>query len=42
MMRKRLHKIAIIGMLVTASLGTPLAIRDILHHSSVPTSSVER
>jgi hypothetical protein len=42
-MRKRLHKIAIIGMLVTALLGTALAIRDILiHHSSAPTSSVER
>jgi hypothetical protein len=32
-MRKWLHKIAVIGMLVTALLGT-------LHHSSAPISSV--
>jgi hypothetical protein len=39
-MRKRLHKIAVIGMLVTAPLGTPLAIRDIIHQSPAPISSV--
>jgi hypothetical protein len=39
-MRKRLHKIAVIGMLVTALLGIALAIRDIRYYSSAPISSV--
>jgi hypothetical protein len=39
-MRKWLHKIAVIGMLVTALLGTALAIRDIIHHSLAPIFSV--
>jgi hypothetical protein len=40
-MCKRLHRIAIIGMQVTALLGIALAIRGIVHHSSAP-ASVER
>src|SRR4029450_8477031 len=42
-MRERLHRIAIIGMLGTAILGASLAIRDVIHHSSAPapSSSVE-
>jgi hypothetical protein len=39
-MRERLHRIAIIGMLVTAVLGASLAIRDIIHHSIAPVSSI--
>jgi hypothetical protein len=39
-MRERLHRIAIIGMLVTAILGASLAIRDIIHHSIAPDSSI--
>ena len=39
-MRERLHRIAIIGMLVTAVLGASLATRDLIHHSNPPHSSV--
>jgi undecaprenyl pyrophosphate phosphatase UppP len=39
-MRKRFHRIAIIGMLVTAILGASLAIRDIIHPSIAPDSSI--
>src|SRR4029453_17682249 len=39
-MRERPHRIAIIGMLVTAILGASLAIRDIIHHSIAPDSSI--
>ena len=39
-MRERLHRIAIIGMLVTAVLGASLATRDLIHHSNPPHSSI--
>jgi hypothetical protein len=39
-MRERLHRIAIIGMLGTAILGASLAIRDVIHHSSAPSAQL--
>jgi hypothetical protein len=39
-MCERLHRIAIIGMLVTAVLGASLATRDLIHHSNPPHSSI--